>query len=192
MRRSPLAPWLVTAVLLTACSDGDPAPPAVAVPTTAAPLPGPLDPLSPKPAVESPAPTAASRACEAAELTVTEADLLADEHALQTIFVLRTSGPLCALRGWPAVTLLDAQGAPVTVTGRRTGTPTTVTLDPATSLSFVLGTPRSQDCLDVSTVSVRLPGTSRALRAATSMQVCDRTLTVSPVERRTDDEGSEH
>lgn len=193
MHPSPLVLLLVAAALTACGGAADPRTPSPsALPTSQAPVPEPVDPLSPKPAVESPAPTAASRDCDASRLTIADADLLADEHELQEVFVIRTSGPLCALRGWPAVTLLDAQGAPLTVTQRREGTPVTVTLDPSTSLSFVLATPRTQDCRDVSTVAVRLPGTDRTIRAQTTMQVCDRSLTVSPVERRTDDEGSEH
>jgi len=194
VRPSPLALVVATA-LLTACGDGDPAPrvtPPAALPTTAAPLPGPVDPLSPRPAVESPAPTGSAPTCEAERLTVTDADLLADEHELQEVFVVRTSGPACVLRGWPAVTLLGPGDAPIPAAQRRIGTATTVSLDGATSLSFVLATPRSQACRDVSTVAVGLPGTGATLRAQTTMQVCDRSLTVSPVERRTDDEGSEH
>jgi len=39
---------------------------------------------------------------------------------------------------------------------------------------------------------VRVNGTDRDLRAATSMQVCSRSLDVGPIERRQDDEGAEH
>ena len=194
MRPSPLA-LLVATALLTACGDSDPGPrvtPPAALPTTAAPLPGPVDPLSPRPAVESPAPTGSAPICEGERLTVTDANLLADEHELQEVFVVRTSGPACVLQGWPAVTLLGPDNAPIPATQRRTGTATTVSLDRATSLSFILATPRSQACRDVGTVAVRLPGTDRTIRAQTTMQVCDGSLTVSPVERRTDDEGSEH
>lgn len=193
MRPSPLVLLLATAVLAACGSDPEPAvtPPA-ALPTSALPLPGPEDPLSPRPAVESPAPTASAPTCDAARLTVTDADLLADERQLQEVFVIRTSGPACVLRGWPTVALLGPGDAPVPATQRRVGSAALVSLDRATSLSFVLATPRSQDCRDVSTLAVRLPGTNRTLRAATTMQVCDRSLTVSPVERRTEDEGSEH
>lgn len=199
MRPTPLALLLATAAALTSCSDTmsdgrrdtavtTPTAPA----TTQAPLPEPVDPLSPRPAVESPAPTGSAAVCDAAAMTVTDADLLADERQLQEVFAIRTTGAACALRGWPGVSLLGAGGTPIPVTIRRSGTATTLTLDRATSLSFVLGTPRSQDCQDVSTVAVRLPGTNRTIRAATTMQVCDGTLTVSPVQRRQDDEGSEH
>lgn len=194
MRPAP-AVLLAAAFLLSACGEEEPVPhvtPPAALPTTAAPLPGPVDPLSPRPAVESPAPTASTLTCEAERLTVTDADLLADEHELQEVFVIRTSGPACVLRGWPAVTLLGPGDAPVSAAQRRVGRATTLTLDRATSLSFVLGTPRSQACRDVSTVAVRLPGTDRTIRVRTTMQVCDRSLTLSPVERRQDDEGSEH
>lgn len=198
MRPTPLALVLAAVAALTGCSDEPAAAPATPTatpsPTPAASpeLPGPVDPLSPRPAVESPAPTGSQPVCDARRLTVTDADLLADERALQEVFAIRTSGGACALTGWPSVTLLGPDDAPLAVTQRRAGTPGTVTLDRGTSLSFVLGTPRSQQCQDVSAVLVRLPGTKRTIRTGTTMQVCDRTLTVSPVERRQDDEGSEH
>ncbi|HUR14128.1 MAG TPA: DUF4232 domain-containing protein [Mycobacteriales bacterium] len=197
MRPTSLALVLAALAALSACSaDADPDPaPARSLPSASPSpnaLPEPVDPLSPMPAVESPAPTGSQPACAAAGLTVTDADLLADEQQLQEVFAIRTTGGPCALRGWPAVTLLGPDGAPLTVTTRQVGRATTLTLSRDSSLSFVLSTPRTQTCQDVSTVAVRLPGTSRTLRAATTMQVCDRALTVSPVQRSQDDEGAEH
>ena len=153
----------------------------------------PVDPLSPRPAVETPAPSAQGLpSCAGATLTVRDADLLADASQLREVFAVRTSGPACRLRGWPEVTLLGADDAPLTVAVRRTGSSAAVSLSRGTTVSFVLGTPRTGNCQDVSTIVVRLPGTSRAIRTGTTMQVCDGELTVGPVERREDDEGSEH
>lgn len=188
MRPTPLALLLTPLLTLTACGHGRPA--AAPVPTTA--LPEPVDPLSPAPAVESPAPTGTQPTCAVAGLTVTDADLLADAQSLREVFAIRTTGPPCALQGWPAVTLLGADGAPLPVTARQVGRPSTVTLSRDSSLSFVLGTPRRPDCQDASALSVRLPGTSRTIRTSTTMQVCGADLTVSPVQRSSDSEGSEH
>jgi hypothetical protein len=151
----------------------------------------PVDPLSPKPALES-APPLGRPTCRAASLTVTDADLLTSSTELQEVFAVRTSGPACQLKGWPAVRLLAADGSALDARTRRTGTAKAVTLSRSTSLSFVLGTPRSGSCEDAATLVVRLPGTERDLRTATSMQVCDASLSVGPVERRQDDEGAEH
>jgi hypothetical protein len=123
---------------------------------------------------------------------VQDADLLADEHELQEVFAIRTKGPTCRLQGWPQVSLLGADDAPIRVVVRRTGTASALSLTRATSLSFVLGTPRTSDCEDVAAVVVTLPGTSRAIRTGTTMQVCRGQLTISPVERRQDAEGAEH
>jgi hypothetical protein len=195
VRTTPLALLLTALATLTGCSSQHP-PAAAPVPTTApvatTALPEPVDPLSPRPAVESPAPTGSQPTCSSAGLSVTDADLLADERTLQEVFVVRTTGAPCALRGWPAVTLLGPDGAPLPVTARQVGTPGTVTLSRDSSLSFVLSTPRSSGCQDVSALTVRLPGTSRTLRTSTTMQVCSGEVSVSPVHRSTDDEGSEH
>jgi hypothetical protein len=193
----PLAVPLVAIVVLTAgCGDDDepvatPTRTPSAAPTTSAPAVQPLDPLSPKPALESPAPLGRP-ACRATDLTVTDADLLASGSTLQEVFALRTSGRACQLRGWPAVRLLRADGTAIALQARRVGTARAVTLSRATSLSFVLGTPRTGACEDAATVVVRLPGTDRDLRAATSMQVCAGSVQVGPVERRQDEEGTEH
>ena len=195
MRSAPLL--LLTAVVLGGCGDGTPSaqptPTSTTTPTTTRPPVEPVDPLSPRPAVESPAPSAAGQpTCSAATLTVQDADLLTDEKQLQEVFAIRTSGPVCSLRGWPEVGLLGSDGTPITVAVRRTGTAEALTLSRATSLSFVLGTPRTSDCRDVSTLVVRLPGTNPAIRTSTTMQVCDASLDVGPVQRSQDAEGSEH
>jgi hypothetical protein len=161
------------------------------VPVTTGPTALPEDPLSPRPALESPAPRG-QVTCSADTLTVTDADLLASGTSLEEVFAIRTRGAPCQLMGWPAVSLLDAADQPIPVTARRAGSSSTETLSRGTSLSFVLATPRSSTCQDVSTLVVRLPGTSHDLRAATTMQVCDGSLSVSAVQRRQDDEGAEH
>jgi hypothetical protein len=152
----------------------------------------PVDPLSPKPPVEAPAPSPTGATCDPADLSVTDADLLADEHQLQEVFAIRTSGAPCRLQGWPTVTLLGAGDAPIALSTSRAGFPEPVSLTRETSLSFVLSTPRTSDCEDVATVLVTLPGTNRAIRAGTTMQVCHGQLTTGPVERRQDAEGAEH
>jgi len=150
---------------------------------------GPVDPLSPKPGLESPAPLGGPT-CEAATLSVQDADLLADDKQLQEVFAVRTTGPACQLHGWPQVTLLGGNDAPLTLAVRRTGSAGAVSLSRTTSVSFVLSTPRTSDCQDVSALAVTLPGTNRAIRTGTTMQVCDRQLSVGPVERRADQEGA--
>jgi hypothetical protein len=191
VRPAPLL--LLAAVLLAGCTQGEPSAQPTPTATTTLPPVEPVDPLSPRPAVESPAPSAAGQpTCSAASLTVQDADLLADQNQLQEVFAVRTSGPTCRLRGWPEVSLLGSDGAALTVAVRRTGTAEALTLSRATSLSFVLGTPRTNDCKDVSTLVVRLPGTNRAIRTSTTMQVCDGSLSVGPVQRSHDAEGSEH
>lgn len=193
MRPTPLALVLVAVLGLSACS----AKSRVAAPATTSPTtvpttarPEPVDPLSPAPAVEPPAPTGSQPPCT--RLTVTDADLLADDTQLQEVFAIRTTGSPCALRGWPVVSLLGANGTPLAVSSSQVGAARTVTLSRDTSLSFVLSTPRSQDCADVSSVEVRLPGANGAIRTTSTMQVCDGTLTVSPVQRTQDVEGGAH
>jgi hypothetical protein len=117
---------------------------------------------------------------------VQDADLLADEHRLQEVFAVRTSGPACRLQGWPAVELRRGDGSTITVTTRRTGRARPLGLTAQTSLSFVLGTPRTGRCEDVSTLLVRLPGTTGTITVPTTMQVCSAVLEVGPVERRGD------
>lgn len=187
----------VVVLALAACNEDAPAPaprpssasPAAA-PTSAAPSAAPVDPLSPQPAVESsaPAPGRSTPTCRAADLSVADADLLADEQALREVFAIRTGGRTCALQGFPVVQLLDARGGSLEATTTRSGTATRVALTRSTSLSFVLSTPRSGDCAQAATLVVRLPGTDRDLRVATEAQVCGGRLQVGPVERRTDDE----
>jgi hypothetical protein len=188
-----LVPVVACALLVAACgNDQEPrATPPSATPTTTAPAPapGPADPLSPKPAIESPAPPVGRPTCRATDLTVTDADLLTSATALEEVFVVRTSGPACQLHGWPAVHLLRADGSALVFRSKRAGKARTVTLTRATSLSFVLSTPRTGSCEDAATLVARLPGTSSDLRTETGMQVCAGSLAVGPVERRQDDEG---
>ena len=183
---------LVAPVLLGGCSGGSSTgspSPSPSVPATAtAPPVEPVDPLSPRPAVESAAPSATGPVCDAADLSVTDADLLADEHQLREVFAVRTRGPVCRLSGWPTVSLLGADDAPIRLVTRRTGTAADLALTRQTSLSFVLSTPRTSDCQDVAALVVTLPGTCRAIRTGTTMQVCHGELAIGPVERRQDSE----
>ena len=196
MRPSSL---LLSALLLAGCSGAGTTTSSVASPAvTPSSTPsstitaGPADPLSPGPPVEAPAPTPTGATCDPARLTVTDADLLADEHQLQEVFVVRTSGPPCRLLGWPHVTLLGADDAALRPATRRTGSAVELALTRATSLSFVLSTPRTSDCQEVAAVVVTLPGTTRAIRTGTTMQLCHGQLGVGPVERRQDSEGAQH
>ena len=187
---------LALAVVLGACSSEEPAATPTPSPTPSPSLspsgaPEPVDPLSPRPALES-APPLGQPACSPGTLTVTDADLLASESTLEELFVVRTTGAACQLRGWPELTLLGADDRPLDVTLRRTGSAEPVTLSAGTSVSFLVGTPRRGACESVSAVVVTLPGSDHPLRVGTTLQVCDKTGTIGPVHRRQDDEGAEH
>lgn len=152
----------------------------------------PEDPLSPKPALESPAPLG-QPTCQASALTVTDADTVTDATTTHEIFLVRTAGSPCQLEGWPAVRLLDGAGKDLGVQvqhggyGLPTATPAPVTLSADTTVSFVVATGRSGSCRTAGALLVTLPGTSTALRAATTMSVCGGAGT-SPVQRLTDSE----
>ena len=169
-------------------------------PTKAAPTPvrttaAPQDPLSPQPALESPAP-AGQPTCRPTAVTVTDADQLTSGSGTREVFVLRTRGPACQLDGYPVVRLLDAAGATLPVVYRHGGygLPTTgpqpVTLSATTTLSFQVGTPRTGTCRSAATLVVTLPHTTSALRTATTLSVCDGAAGVTPVQRNADAEGS--
>jgi hypothetical protein len=197
---------LALLVLLAGCGGEERRPTAVptAVPTaaptaspTASPTPSPTpatpeDPLSPKPALESPAPLG-QPTCQASALTVTDADSVTDATTTHEIFLVRTSGAPCQLEGWPAVRLVDAAGhdLPVAVGhggfGLPSATPAPVTLSADTTVSFIVATGRSGSCRDAAAIAVTLPGTSTALRAVTTLRVCGGAGT-SPVQRLTDTE----
>lgn len=189
-----------TLVLLTGCTDRQPAataptpsagtttttpPPTVATtpPATVDPTPS-TDELSPKPGLETAAPLG-QPACKGTDLTVTDADTLMDASYRQQVFSLRTKGPDCQLKGYPTVKI-DG------ITTQRGGyglppeQPETVTLSRSTSLSFMISSARSGTCRDVPTISVTLPGTTTAHRVSTSMRVCGSRVGVSPVHRQGD------
>lgn len=202
---------LALLALLSGCGSGGGRPTAVQTPTTsptAAPQPSatastlpsarpsadsPEDPLSPRPALESPAPLG-QPTCAAAALTVTDADTVTDATTTHEVFVVRTSGRPCQLDGWPAVRLLDGSGKDLGVAVGHGGyglpgtSPAPVTLSASTTVSFVVATARTGACRGVAQVAVTLPGTSSALRASTTMQVCGGAGT-SPVQRLADTEG---
>lgn len=153
------------------------------------PTEAPEDPLSPRPPLET-APPTGQPGCDAADLSVTDADAIITERFVQEVFVVRTTGPDCQLRGYPEVSLLDAAGNPVPAAYDTTGfglpldPPQTQTLSAGTSLSFFLASGRFGDCVEAATVRVVLPGTSQALEAATSFRVCGGEAAVSPVARQ--------
>lgn len=186
---------LLIALLCTACSGGQTsAPSATPAPSTPGPTAGaaatrtPLneDPLSPKPAIESPAPLG-QPVCDPRAVTVTDADAVITAQ-VEAIYVLRTSGRPCQLEGFPGVTLLDGSGRalPVRLT-TSDDEPEPVTLSAGTSLSFTLTTGRTGSCLQAASVRVVLPGTTTPLTAATELNACGD-VRIGPVTRLEDDE----
>jgi hypothetical protein len=151
------------------------------VPTTRAPTPTP-DEQRPKPGLES-APPLGRPVCRGQALTVTDADTLVDPSYRKEVFVVRTTGADCQLKGYPTV---QVQG--VTVQhggyGLPAEEPQPVTLSRSTSLSFVISSARAGSCRDVPTIVVTLPGTSVGHRTATSLRVCGSAVGVSPVHRQ--------
>jgi len=186
---------LLVALLSTACSGGQtsetaptPAPTLAPTRTTAPASPTPLneDPLSPKPAIESPAPLG-QPVCDPRAVTVTDADAVITDQ-VEAIYVLRTSGRPCQLEGFPTVTLLDGAGRALPVrTTPSDEEPQPVTLSAGTSLSFTLTTGRSGSCVQAAAVRVVLPGTTTPLTAATELRACGDVKT-GPVTRLEDDE----
>lgn len=195
---------------LAACSEGAaPAPtaapslttpPATVLPSpkpkpTPSPTPSvePVDPLSPRPGLET-APPAGQPTCQGSALTVTDADTIVTPTHKREVFVIRTTGRACQLRGYPAVRLLGSDGKPLPVTVQRGGNGlpreqvATYTIDRGTSLSFEIGTARDGTCNDVATTSVVLPQTTTTHRVPTTLRVCGSTVGVSPVHRAVDDE----
>lgn len=168
---------------------------ATATPTTVRSTPDvPQDPLSPAPALESPAPVG-QPTCRPAALTLIDADQLTGSGAVREVFTLRTTGATCQLQGYPVVRLLDASGATLPVTYRHGGYGLSaagavpVTLSRDTTASLELGTGRTGTCRDAATVVVTLPGTTTALRTRTGFRVCGGAVGVSPILRRGDTEG---
>ena len=168
-----------------------PAATAPPVATTTAPE-EPDDPLVEKPGLDS-APPPGLPTCRAGALTVTDADAVYTDTAVQELFTIRTTGPDCQLKGYPTVALLDEAGRELPAKVRRNGygmpddAPEVVTLSKATSVSFFVATSRDGDCQQAATLVTTLPGTGAALRASTPMQVCDAAVGVTPVRRLVDD-----
>lgn len=210
-RSARLAVPLLAGLALASCSGGSsrhaaapttsptagPSATPVATPTrTVVADPTPQDPLSPKPALESPAPLGRPT-CRSAALSVVDADTVSvPGGVLREVFAVRTTGPTCQLVGYPALRLLDVSGAPLAVRvdrgghGLPAGAPHALTLSRSTSVSFELALPAGPSCRDTATVVVRLPGTTADLRTATAVQVCAAAVGVSPIERRVDSEGT--
>lgn len=160
-----------------------------AAPTSAPPpARAPEDPLAPQPPLET-APAPGLPVCAPAALSLVDADLLVETAYTQSVYVLRTEGPDCQLEGFPAVTLLGADGAPLPVRVSQGGfeLPDTAEVTPlsrGTSVSFRIGSGRDGSCTDVARVVVRLPGTTADLSADTVLRVCAGAAGVGPVERR--------
>lgn len=205
MRCFPIVALLL--LLLTACSNGSATntgtSPSVTATTPAAP-PRPHRPLrsrfppsssvAPSP---SPVPTAARETppppeaptCKPANLTITDADTVVTQQYREQVFVLRTTGPDCALSGYPTVTFSGDTGKALAVTYSRIGfglstvPATPLTLSRTTSASFSPATSRASPYLDAATISVVLPGTSPPLMARTTARVCQGRAGLSPVRR---------
>ena len=193
--RTPALLVATVAVLAGCSSNGGEDSPVVTAPTTAsAPAPAPTTAsptpsprprpttASPKPGQET-APPLGRPACAGKALTVTDADTLVDPSYSKEVYVVRTTGPECELQGYPTV---QATG----VATRHGGfglppeRPQAVTLSRATSLSFLISSPRSGSCRDVPSISVTLPGTTTAHRVSTSLRVCGPAVGLSPVHRQ--------
>lgn len=192
-------PLVLVVLLGTACSSTQtagpepsltpsPAPAVTASAATASARPTPLndDPLSPRPAIESAAPLG-QPVCDPAAVTVTDADAVITDQ-VEEVYVLRTSGRPCELKGFPTVTLLDAAGTALPVRFTRSPvTPSAVTLSPGTSLSFTLTTGRTGGCRQAAALRVLLPGTRSEISAATELSACGA-VEIGPVARLEDDE----
>jgi hypothetical protein len=208
--RSTVSRCLLAACIaaLTACSEGQTptstsapvltTPPTTPEPTqasTPSPTPSaePVDPLSPRPGLET-APPAGQPVCVGSTLTVTDADTIVTPTHKREVFVIRTTGRACQLRGYPTVRLIGPDGRQLQVTVQRGGyglpreREATYTIDRGTSLSFEVGTARDGVCRDVATASVVLPQTTKTHRVPTTLRVCGSTVGVSPVHRAVDDE----
>ena len=175
-----------------------PAPvPSSARPSTTAPAPTtseqPDDPLASRPPLET-APPTGQPTCRADTLTVTDAGRAYTLSAVQTLYTIRTSGRDCELEGYPQVALRDAGGRSLPATVKRGGYglpsqgPSAVTLSKGTSVSFYVATAREAGCAAAATLVVTLPGTTAPLQAATTAEVCDAAVGITPVRRETDDE----
>lgn len=197
MRPSPLAALLL--LPLSACSSGStharPTPsvatavtpslePSVAPSTIALPTATSTTAPSPtKRAVET-APPPGAPACKAAALTVTDADTVVTQQSREEVYTVRTTGPDCGLTGYPAVTLKDVDGKPLSVRYTRDGSaPPPISLSKATSVSFSVTSARTGACVDAARISVVLPGTGAPLTAATAARACNGAVTISPIRR---------
>ena len=167
-------------------------PTAPAAPTSS-PTQEPEDPLASRSPLEA-APSPGQPTCDPRALTVTDAGRSYTLSAVQSLFTIRTSGPDCQLEGYPGIALRDAQGEPLEVEVRHggyglpAGAPAATTLSRGTSVSFFVATAREQGCEPAASLTVTLPGTARPLTTATTTEVCDGSVGITPVRRETDDE----
>jgi len=203
MRTTLIAAALLALTLSAGCSDS--AGEVGATPTTIAPTESPAptpatstaaptpthSELTPGPGLES-APPVGAPTCKGNDLTITDADTLVTADSRQEVYAIRTTGPACQLRGYPAVSFRDAAGSSMAIATRHGGyglppeQPETVTISRSTSLSFTIASARTGSCSDVAKVVVTLPQTTGAHTVPTELRVCGSTVGLSPVERRGD------
>ncbi len=162
-------------------------------PTGRPPAPSPTrqppeDPLASLPPLET-APPVGAPVCQAATLSVADADAVYTSDAVLELFTVRTTGPDCQLEpAYPEVQVLDAAGSSLGAVaqgglGLPAPGPDPITLSRSTSLSFYLATTRDGSCVGATTVVVTLAGSGGALRTATGLKVCAGALAVGPVQR---------
>jgi Domain of unknown function (DUF4232) len=118
-----------------------------------------------------------------------------------SVTITKSTPGTCTLRGWPRLTLLDAQGGLITTTTddvpnatqsdvfltppQANHPPTTLTVADNGSATFALAysdVSVGSSCPSAQTISVQLPGGSAevAVTASPAVQACNGTLTVSP------------
>lgn len=118
-----------------------------------------------------------------------------------SVTITKNTAGTCTLRGWPRLTLLDAQGGLITTTTddvpnatqsdvfltppQANRPPTTLTITDNGSATFALAysdVSVGSSCPNAQTISVQLPGGSAevAVTASPTVQACNGTLTASP------------
>ena len=116
---------------------------------------------------------------------MTDADTVVTQTSREQVYVVRTTGADCGLKGYPAVTLQGPGGKALPITYRRQSgtTAAAISLSKETSVSFSVISPRSGGCADATTLRVVLPGTGAAKVAPTTARICQGQAAVSPVRR---------